>query len=205
MGLVGVPEHYLNLPQFLISGGQFSATGTITLTGKEALHIYGARRLRKGHRVRLADGKGRVTIAEITKVRKAEVTLNVLEVLADRSDVIPLTILLSIIRFERFDLAVSKLSEIGVANIQPVVTERSRLSESDIQRLDRRVQRWQGLCFESLKQSRGFVATKIRRPCCLKEAIKIVTNVNYVAGPVHAEIRITASTCILRGGDSRTC
>ncbi len=176
MGVVGVSDQLLGLPQFLIPKDQLLVGGNVVVSGKEALHLGGARRLRKGHRVRLADGRGRVAVAEITRVGKTEVILSILEVLAVRSDVIPLTILLSVIRFERFDLAISKLSEIGVADIQPVVTERSRLSGSDIKRLDVRVQRWQGLCFESLKQSKGFVATMIRRPRCLKEAIGTVTD-----------------------------
>jgi len=179
MGVVGVSEQqWLDLPQFLIPKDQFHVRGTVVLSGKEALHLGRARRLRKGQRVRLADGCGRVMIAEIASVEGARIILNILETLDIRNDVVPVTILLSAIRFERFDLAVSKLSEMGIAYIQPVVTERSRLTESDIKRVERRRKRWQGLCLEGLKQSRGFAATKVKSPLCLEDALEAVANVN---------------------------
>ncbi len=175
MGDVGVPGNWLRLPQFVVPLKKAVVNGTVTLSGKEAIHLAGSKRLRKGDKVRLADGQGRVVIAEITGLGRGEVSLRILTELATKKDLVPCTILLSIIRLERFELALAKLSEIGVCAVQPVLTEMGRFRKSDMKRLDKRVGRWQGICMESLKQSRGFVSTRVNNPLCLEDAIEIVS------------------------------
>ncbi len=168
----GVSTRLLGLPQFIVSADIFVVSGSVVLEGREAAHLLGPRRLKQGQKVRLADGTGRVAVARIVNVSKNRVGLEVVEYLGQKDDLIPCTIFLAPIRRERFEMAILKLSEIGVSAIRPIITERS--IRYDGENLKKRLSRWQTLSLEALKQSRGFKATMIESPVTLEEAVSEV-------------------------------
>ncbi len=168
----GVSTRLLGLPQFIIPADIFVESGSVVLEGREAAHLLGPRRLKQGDKVRLADGTGKVAVARIVNVWKNRVGLEVVDYLGQKDDLIPCTIFMAPLRRERFEMAILKLSEIGVSAIRPIITERSiRYNGAD---LKRRLSRWQTLSFEALKQSRGFKATMIELPVTLEEAVSEV-------------------------------
>ncbi len=177
MGVAGVSGKFLGLPQFVVKEGSLVPSGRIFLRGREAVHLKGARRLREGELVRVADGTGRVVVAQIEEISRETVQLQVVHDLGSHDDLIPCTFLLPLIRRERFETALARLSEMGVAVVQPVITKRSRFSGNHAERLEKRLGRWQNICLESLKQSRGFKATMVRRPKVLREALKNLSGV----------------------------
>ena len=172
MGPHGIPKRLLSLPQFLVNGNQIKKGGQILVKGPEARHIIGSRRLKKGDELRLCDGEGNFLFGRIMDVKKDGVLVDSFLgplFFDDRKDLI---FILSIIKSERFDIAISKLSEIGVRAIFPVFTERTLLRDRDEKRLLSKHKRWKRLGLEALKQSRGFYATAIHFPCPLKEALE---------------------------------
>ncbi|NPA94871.1 MAG: 16S rRNA (uracil(1498)-N(3))-methyltransferase [Thermodesulfobacteria bacterium] len=171
MGALGISKEVLGLPQFLVAPEEFVQTGDLIVSGQEARHMAGSRRLRPGDRVRLADGSGRVAVAQIEAIEKAGVRLSVVQDLGARDDLIACTIYLSLIRLERFEFALSKLFEIGVAAVQPIVTTRSLSGGVRPERVLKRLPRWERMALEALKQSRGFRATEVRPPVPLGEAV----------------------------------
>ena len=177
MGVAGVSGKFLGLPQFVVKEGALTSSGRMVLGGREAVHLKGARRLREGELVRVADGTGWVVVAQIEEISREKVLLRVVHDLGSHDDLIPCTFILSLIRYERFEAALARLSEMGVAVVQPVITKRSRYFGTHPQRLEKRLNRWQNICLESLKQSRGFNATLIRRPKVLPEALKNLSGV----------------------------
>ena len=177
MGVAGVSGKFLGLPQFVVKEGALTSSGRMVLGGREAVHLKGARRLREGELVRVADGTGWVVVAQIEEISREKVLLRVVHDLGSHDDLIPCTFILSLIRYERFEAALARLSEMGVAVVQPVITRRSRYFGTHPQRLEKRLNRWQNICFESLKQSRGFKATLVRRPKVLPEALKNLSGV----------------------------
>ncbi len=65
---------------------------------------------------------------------------------------LPLAVALSIVRFERFEWAVEKLTELGVAQIIPLAAQRSE--KHLVQAAAKRLERWRKITRESAQQSR---------------------------------------------------
>jgi 16S rRNA (uracil1498-N3)-methyltransferase len=100
--------------------------GRFTIEGDEARHLVRVRRLGPGDRVELFDGRGSATCAEVTGVGRDRVELSAVgEALADRVLPCRLTLATAVPKGERFDWLVEKATELGVARLIPIVTERS--------------------------------------------------------------------------------
>jgi 16S rRNA (uracil1498-N3)-methyltransferase len=103
-----------------------SADSEVTLEAGPSRHIAGALRLRKGSPVRLFNGAGGEFLAHVTVLGKQAVSVAVTEFFAeDREASLPISLAIGISRGERMDLVVQKSTELGVADIQPLITERS--------------------------------------------------------------------------------
>lgn len=76
---------------------------------------------------------------------------------------ISITVAISLVTEQKFDLIIQKLTELGVNKIIPLKTERS-IVKIDNKRMDKKILRWQNICKEASEQS--------HRNC-----IPIVTNV----------------------------
>ncbi len=165
-----VSKKEVKAPAFIVSPQSLKDDKIIRIKSSEHYHMTRVRRLGPGSPVRLVDGLGNLAHALIREVREQEVILEKNGPVESRDDLLPLEVFLSIIKGERMDLAISKLSEIGISQIQPVIASRTvtRLSGT---KLEKKWQRWQSLSLHSLKQCRGIKATKILRPLDLKEVL----------------------------------
>ena len=162
----------MKAPEFIVAPETLANEGLISLSSRERYHMVQVKRLEPGTLVRLVDGVGNIALARIKRISAKQVILEKTEPLKSEDDLIPLKVILAIIKGERMDMAVSRLSEIGVSKIQPVTTRRTvvRLSET---KLNRRWQRWQALSLHSLKQCRGVKATRILKPLEISEVLSM--------------------------------
>jgi 16S rRNA (uracil1498-N3)-methyltransferase len=80
---------------------------------------------------------------------------------------LPLTIALAIIRFERMEWAIEKLTELGVSRIAPLCAARSE--KHLVQAAMRRVERWRRIAREAAQQSRRDDVPEISDPCTLSD------------------------------------
>lgn len=116
--------------------------GILRLEGAEANHLSRVRRVSVGKTVVLFDGKGFATEAEVREVRRREVLLEAVGApLPNRSPLIELTLAIAPPKGDRLDWLVEKATEIGVARLVPLVTERSVVdpSEAKLERLRKAV------------------------------------------------------------------
>lgn len=118
----------------------FAATlptsGAITLDGPEAHHLAHVLRLTPGACVELFDGRGGVAAARIAQVRKRDVELVVEQHRLDSPPSPEIVLAVAVPKGERFDWLVEKATELGVARLTPLVTERSSVDPRD-SKLDR--------------------------------------------------------------------
>lgn len=83
-------------------------------------------RLEPGEKIILSDGQGREADAEIISYDKEAMEVSILEGRLGAGDPqVKVTLYLSILKKENFDLAVQKCVEIGVSKIVPVITKRT--------------------------------------------------------------------------------
>ncbi|MCI0700929.1 MAG: 16S rRNA (uracil(1498)-N(3))-methyltransferase [Planctomycetia bacterium] len=100
--------------------------GEYELTGAEAHHLRAVRRFKRGDQVTLFTGDGNEYPAEILSASKKAVLLRVLEAVAvDRELPFPLVIGSAIPKGDRADFLIEKLTELGVTQFVPLITERS--------------------------------------------------------------------------------
>jgi 16S rRNA (uracil1498-N3)-methyltransferase len=99
---------------------------TLAVTGTDHRHLARVLRVRPGTTVTLFDGDGGEVEAEVVRVGRSETLLSLGgERRARAASPAPITLLTAVPRGGRMDVLVQKTTELGVARIVPVLTERS--------------------------------------------------------------------------------
>jgi len=110
-------------------------------------------RLQPGDPLTLFNGEGGEWLAEVVRMGRSEVRVRPQSHVAiDRELAIQVTLALGMPANERMDALVEKATELGVAAIQPLMTERSVLRLSG-ERAERRLAHWQGVAVAACEQS----------------------------------------------------
>ena len=112
---------------------------------------------------------GRVWHSVIAGITGDAVRFNlVAEVKADPA--LPVTLLLSIFKFDRMEWAIEKVTELGAERIVPVIARRSEKYLA--QAAAARVGRWRKVALEASKQARRSDVLRVEDPMTLKAALK---------------------------------
>lgn len=123
---------------------------TASLTGEQASHLIRVLRAQTGTQYDIVAGD-RVWNAVIAGISGDSVRFNLIsEVQADPA--LPITLLLSIFKFDRLEWSIEKGTELGVERIVPIIARRSEKHLA--QSAQSRVERWRRIARESAKQSR---------------------------------------------------
>jgi len=81
-----------------------------------------------------------------------------------------ITVYLSIFKFDRFEWALEKLTELGVGRVVPMIAQRSE--EHLAKAAAKRVERWRKIAREASPQARRVAPPEIADPVALKKAIE---------------------------------
>lgn len=137
------------------------------LLGTNAAHLARVLRARAGQQFDIAvpDAVRLGTIVSITP----EVVEFALGAVVE-SDAMPeINVVLSVFKFDRFEWAIEKLTELGVARIVPVIARRTEPHLAKA--AEKRVERWRKIAHEAAQQARRPAAPKILEPSALKKVI----------------------------------
>jgi 16S rRNA (uracil1498-N3)-methyltransferase len=141
--------------------------GEAELEGEEAEHLTRVLRVEIGQRYEICDG-GRLYLGEVIEARKRSVRFRMVESLEVDEPAVRIVLLVSLIKFERFEWMIEKATELGVETIIPVQAERS---ESGLELAARkRIQRWSKIARSASQQSRRVHLPEIRLPLQMREA-----------------------------------
>ena len=97
----------------------------------------------------------------------------------DRESNINLTIALSLVQEQKFDLILQKLTELGVNNIIPLKTERS-IVKIDKQKEEKKKTRWESICKEASEQSHRVTIPKIEKIINMNELLNYKKQQNLI-------------------------
>ncbi len=125
--------------------------GKAVLEGDAAEHLRRVLRAEPGVCYELSDNES-VYLAEIESIQKKTVQFRILEPLPVEIQVPRVTLLASLVKFERFEWIVEKATELGADRIVPVAAARSEKGLE--QAAARRLERWRRIALESSQQSR---------------------------------------------------
>jgi 16S rRNA (uracil1498-N3)-methyltransferase len=112
--------------------------GEITLTDPELIHqMANVFRFKDSDKVILFDGSGSEFEAEIITISKKEIKLNILSHSAKATRDVSISLYLSLIKKNNFELAAEKCTEVGVSEIHPIISERSEKKDLNLERLNK--------------------------------------------------------------------
>ena len=118
-------------------------------------HIQNVYRLNVGHELRIIDGEYEY-FTEIIQISKKEVSVKIFEKKEDSYSLnINIDVAMGILKNDKMNLAIQKLTEIGVNRIIPLKTERV------VVKINEKKEKWDVVVREALKQCRGIKFTEI--------------------------------------------
>lgn len=122
-------------------------------------------RLELGDFLILCDGKGTEAKVEIIEINKGEIITKIIEQTEKEQNLKKVSLYLSILKKENFELAVEKAVEIGVNEIVPIITERTIKTGLNLERLNKIIR-------EASEQSGRTVLPSLRSIMKFEEAIQ---------------------------------
>ncbi len=147
-----------------------------SLIGDQAHHLAHVLRAQPGQTYDVVAG-GFLHRAEVTAVTDNEVRFTLHEEL-EAAAALPVHLLLAIFKFDHFEWAVEKATELGVARITPILAHRTEkhLAQASV----KRVERWRRIAHEAAKQSRRTDFPEVADPTILKPALEAETSPNRI-------------------------
>ena len=148
--------------------------GSAAISGDEAHHLVRVLRVEPGQKFEISDASS-VWLAEVETARKGEVRFRVLEKLPPAAQLPEVVLYLALIKFDRFEWAVEKATELGATGIVPVET--ARTDKGLFEGAAKRVERWRRVAQEASEQSRRLAPPRIMDPLKLAAV--------HAAAPAH--------------------
>jgi len=152
--------------------GPLAAGKRVKLEGNAASHITRVLRLRVGAALTLFDGAGGEYEASIDKAHGGEVIVAVgRHADLERESPLAITLAQGVSRGERMDLVVQKATELGVAHLAPVLSERS-VVRLTAQQSDRKVNHWRAIAIAACEQCGRNRLPSVAAPVALRDFLK---------------------------------
>ena len=164
------------------------------VVGQNAAHLARVLRAKVGQEFEIA-ADGRVWLGKIVSVADERVEFELSDEIQS-ADVVPITLVVAVFKFDRFEWAVEKATELGVAKIVPVIARRteSHLAQSAV----KRAERWRRIAHEASQQSRRVSPPEIADPVKLKETVGIAAGLKVVCA--ESEERVMLRDVIAQAG-----
>jgi 16S rRNA (uracil1498-N3)-methyltransferase len=126
--------------------------GQASIKGEDAKHLTRVLRVERGEIYEIADGEGRIHLAEISLAHKGEVVFDVIEAVAPKPVLLRITLLPALFKFDHFEWMLEKATELGVERVSPLIAARSErgLEQAAL----KRIERWRRIAVEASQQSR---------------------------------------------------
>jgi 16S rRNA (uracil1498-N3)-methyltransferase len=121
------------------------------LRGPAAHHLGRVLRAELGQLYELSDGSG-VWLARVERISRDAIEFHLVEPVPVRQPLLRLSLLLAVIKFDRFEWCLEKATELGVAEIVPLVAARS--ARPLVNASAKRAARWEKILLEAAQQAR---------------------------------------------------
>ncbi|HME11316.1 MAG TPA: RsmE family RNA methyltransferase [Candidatus Acidoferrum sp.] len=129
---------------------QFEGMSAV-MEGEAAHHLGRVLRAQEGQQYELSDGQ-RVFLGRIELASRDRIEFLLEEEIASEKSNLDLTLLLSVVKFDAFEWAIEKATELGVSTIVPLAAARSE--KGLLAAAAKRSERWQKILLEASQQSR---------------------------------------------------
>ncbi len=142
----------------------------LTLEGSEAHHAAQVLRVRVGERITILDGAGHEFLCEIRNVSRKRVAMSVQQKNFTPPLPCQLTLLQAVPKGKIIETIIQKATELGVARIVPVLSERVTTQLDDEAAVDK-LAKWHNVAIEAIKQCGQPWLPRIDPPVSPKELL----------------------------------
>jgi len=142
----------------------------ILLDGKEHHHLSKVARLKAKEKIWLFDEEGRRYLAQIEEIRPKETHLLILEKIEREEPKVKITLGQALVNQKKMEEIIRRSVELGVATFVPLKTARS-IIKIEV-KAERKLERWQKIAQEALKQSKRSFMPLILPPQSLQNFLK---------------------------------
>src|SRR5512135_3334556 len=137
------------LPRFFISTDQIIGP-YIRIADEDVRHIVNVLRMKAGDELLLCDGQGTEYKTRITALTKSEVKTEIVSETKHELRPPRVTLGQGLPKSDKMDFIVQKATELGVAAVVPLMTERTIMKVKDE---EKRLERWRKIAREAAMQS----------------------------------------------------
>jgi len=168
------------------------------MEGESAHHLGRVLRAERGQLYELSDGQ-RVCLAQVADVKGERIEFSIVEDLPTPQPILRTTLLLSIVKFDAFEWALEKATELGVSTVVPLAAARSE--KALLAAAPKRAERWRKILLESSQQSRrlripslGSLAKPESALSSHSEGLKILLSERLSTAPLKSVLGSKPST-----------
>ena len=145
-------------------------SSTILLHEEEHHHLSRVARIKPEEKVWLFDEQGTSYLARVEEIRKDATRLSILEKLDKVKPKVNITLAQALIKSKKMDIIIQKSAELGITNIIPVITTRVIVKVEE--KIQKKIERWNKIALEAVKQSQISFLPSILSPIPLKKLIE---------------------------------
>ena len=147
---------------------------SVTLRVEETRHLRDVLRLKSGDEVYVFDGAGREVRGKVRKIARDSTEVSVVsEVEPGRAESpLKLTLAVALLKGEKFDLVVQKVTELGIVRVIPIITARADVKIRDDDDAERKLIRWRRIALEATKQCGRARLMDIENPIAFGDLIE---------------------------------
>jgi 16S rRNA (uracil1498-N3)-methyltransferase len=138
------------------------------IDGDEARHLTQVLRVEPGQVFELSDNCS-VYLAEIEAARKSHVQFRIIQRLPDPRPESPVHLFVALFKFDRLELLLEKVTELGVTSVRFIRAERS--DKGLDKAAEKRIERWRRIALEASQQSRRLRLPDLHEPVRLRESL----------------------------------
>lgn len=161
------------MPQFIIPKQDISGDKFTITDPAEASHLARVLRARTGEKINLFDGVDKRYLAEIREISKGSVAGVILKEIPFKKRNFSLRVFASLIKFDRFELLLEKLTEVGVDEIVPVITARTAV-KIHAAGIASKAQRWEKIIIAAVKQCNCQKIPELGGLTSFRDALKLI-------------------------------
>lgn len=152
----------------------------VVLNQQQSFHIAKVMRMKESDAIVIVDNAKQAYEARLCSVGekcKAEVCAHLLR---DNEMTAQVTVVMALIKKDKWDFFLMKATELGAARIVPFKAKRS-VVKSDDEKLDKKKQRWMRIIEEAAEQSRRQCVPELSDPLTVKQLKEMMSDVNLIA------------------------
>ncbi len=142
---------------------------TLSLTDEEAHHALRVMRAKEGERIEVFDGEGKSAICTIAQASRSLIECSIESTTSQEHPKHPVTLCQSIPKGGNMELIVQKAVELGVSNIQPLITAHT-VARPDA--IAKKQAKWQRIALEACKQCGQNHLPRIEEPLAFSDWIQ---------------------------------